>query len=111
VKKTLLVNISYYVEINESENGLPKEIQSKLCEHRTLEIDDEKVYLKWNESSFRVLDPEIMNCGRCANCGCWVTDRDKDAAIFGVDDGAVHENKLLCDECLPSDHKWAFAAR
>ncbi|WP_426451278.1 hypothetical protein ACP26L_04015 [Paenibacillus sp. S-38] len=108
MKKTVLVNVSYYVEIDESENELPQEVKAKLCENRKLEIDDKKVCLKWNQSSFQVLNSEIMNCGRCVNCGCWVTDREKDDAIFGLDDGAVYENRLLCDECLPCDHKWAF---
>ncbi|MBP1967541.1 hypothetical protein [Paenibacillus aceris] len=108
MKKTVLVNISYYVEIDESENELSQKIQRKLCENRILESDDENVFLKWNQSSFKVLNPQIMNCGRCANCGCWTTDMEKHNAIFGLDNGAVHNNKLLCDECLPPDHKWAF---
>ncbi|MBH0330963.1 hypothetical protein ABH14_14305 [Brevibacillus brevis] len=108
MKKTVLVNISYYVEIDESEIELSPNIQNKLCENRTIESNEEKVFLKWNQSSFQVLNPETINCGECANCGCWTTDREKNDAIFGIDNGAVHNNKLLCDECLPPDHRWAF---
>ncbi|MBA2937420.1 hypothetical protein HZF08_03820 [Paenibacillus sp. CGMCC 1.16610] len=108
MKKTVLVNISYYVEIDESENGLSQKIQNKLRENRSLESDDSNVFLKWNQSSFRVLNPRIMNCGRCVNCGCWTTNSEKIDAIFGLDNGAFHNNKLLCDECLPPDHRWAF---
>lgn len=108
MKKTVLVSISYYVEIDESEIELSPEIQNKLCENRTLESDDEKVLLKWNQSSFRILNPEIMNCGKCANCGCWTTDRERRDALIGLNNGAIYNDKLLCDECLPSDHKWAF---
>lgn len=108
MKKTILVNISYYVEIDENEFELSQEIQNKLCENLTLESDEKKVFLKWNQSSFRILNPGIMNCGKCANCGCWTTDRERHDALFGLDNGAVYNDKLLCDECLPSDHRWAF---
>lgn len=108
MKKTVFVNISYYVEIDESESGLSQKIQNKLRENRSLESDEGHVFLKWHQSSFRVLNPRIMNCGRCANCGCWTTNRENNDAIFGLDNGAIHNNKLLCDECLPPDHKWAF---
>lgn len=108
MKKTVLVNISYYVEIDESDAELSLDIQNKLCESRTLESDGEQVTLQWNQLSFQVLDPKNMNCGRCAKCGCWTTDREKQDSMYGLDNGAVHNGTLLCDECLPSEHRWAF---
>jgi hypothetical protein len=54
------------------------------------------------------LDKEKMNCGNCEKCGCWVTDLDKEGAISELNRGAVYDGKLLCDECLPPDHKYAF---
>jgi hypothetical protein len=54
------------------------------------------------------LAPEIMNCVKCSSCGAWTTDREKDEPIEGLTNGATVDGKLLCDECLPEDHKWAF---
>lgn len=55
MKKTLLVNVSYYIEMDEDEYELATGIQNQLCENRLIESDGEKVFLKWNQSSFKVL--------------------------------------------------------
>jgi len=33
---------------------------------------------------------------------------DKEDTISGLNRGAMHNGKLLCDECLPKGHKHAF---
>ncbi len=58
--------------------------------------------------SFAALDPTTTNCGRCAQCGAWVTDRERPEPNRGLTNGAVVDGRLLCDEHLPPGHRWAF---
>jgi hypothetical protein len=106
MKKTMLISVSYFVEIDNEEQE--EKITNNLSNNQYIEIDNKQINLKWNQTSSRLLNPDYMNCGKCENCGCWTTDREKDDPIFGLDDGATHNGKLLCDECLPPDHRWAF---
>lgn len=46
-----------------------------------------------------------MNCGRCAICGTWCTDRERPGTILQISYGARVEGKLLCDEHLPEGHR------
>lgn len=43
-----------------------------------------------------------------SKCGQWTTDREKPDSIVGLSNGATINGRLLCDECLPPKHKWAF---
>lgn len=56
------------------------------------------------------LDTKQLNCGLCAHCGCWVSDREValPKPISELSIGAVYQGQLLCDVCLPSNHSWAF---
>ncbi len=110
MKKSVLINVSYIVEVegenNEALNKLLDKITHSISENVTINSD---VQLKWEGTSSVELDEKNVNCGRCSNCGGWVTDREKPNYIEGLCDGATHDGKLLCDECLPSDHRWAFS--
>ncbi|MMZ69382.1 hypothetical protein D1872_322140 [compost metagenome] len=64
--------------------------------------------MKWESISTTVLDTTKMNCGRCNNCKSWVTNREEANPISELSNGAVVNGELLCDECLPEDHRWAF---
>lgn len=111
-KKTVLITVSYLVELLELESNLDDRvldiITNRLSESRSLEIEGRETLLQWNSSSSLVLDSEALNCDKCSNCGQWTTDREKPDAIDGICNGATVDGKLLCDECLPADHKWAF---
>lgn len=111
-KKTVLIKVTYLVELSEAEinsdDGMRDKIENKLCEPRRLQIEDGEKILHWNSTSSLVLEPENLNCGKCSKCGQWTTDREKPDKVAGICNGATVDGKLLCDECLPSDHKWAF---
>lgn len=111
-KKTILVKVSYLVELPKakinSDDGLRDKIVNKLCDSRKVQIDGRETILHWNSTSSLVLEPENLNCGKCSKCGQWTTDREKTDTVAGICNGATVDGKLLCDECLPSDHKWAF---
>ena len=62
----------------------------------------------WGGTSYRTLDPSAMNCGRCAVCGAWTTDRERPEPIGGLQNGARIDARLLCDEHLPEGHRWRF---
>ncbi|WP_339198114.1 hypothetical protein MKY95_08335 [Paenibacillus sp. FSL P4-0176] len=105
-KKTYLVNIAYLIDLTDEEY---KEFDGELTpilENETTIRRDLKLH--WESSSSVLLDPEAMNCGRCAKCNSWVTDRDKPNHIDELNNGAVVEGQLLCDECLSEEHRWAF---
>lgn len=111
-KKTVLIRVAYMVELPEkeinSDNGILDKITREISESKNLIIDEKGIELHWNSTSSLMLDSENFNSGKCSKCGQWVTDREKPDAVEGLCNGATVDGKLLCDECLPSDHRWAF---
>ena len=110
-KETVLIRAYHLVEVDKDElykeDGLLDKIEKEISNDLCLSLGEE-VHLKWQGTSMVSLAPEIMNCGKCSSCGAWTTDREKDEQIEGLTNGATLDGKLLCDECLPEDHKWAF---
>ncbi|UWG96255.1 hypothetical protein LPY66_15295 [Dehalobacter sp. DCM] len=108
-RKTVLINASYLVEIDEAEinkdNGQFEQIENLISKDIMFE---DRVLVEWESTSSIVLDPSTLNCGRCSKCNRWVTDREKLDAITQLCNGATVDGQLLCDDCLPPDHKWAF---
>jgi len=111
--KTVLFTVCYLIEVEE-ELLASREfecfdnlISEKLSGNRRKKID-ETHSAKWKNSFLTVLDPDDMNCGKCNNCGGWTTDMENESPIHGLSNGATVEGLLLCDECLPKDHRWAF---
>lgn len=109
--KTVLINLSVLVEVPEKileqdefneldklENTLSDSIESIKTPYK----------LSWESTRSLVLDPKNMNCGRCESCDCWVSDREAPEFVPNLNIGTKYNGKLLCDECLPKDHKWAF---
>ncbi len=82
-----------------------EKITNKISENVTI---NSEFNLEWESTSPIELDEKDINCGRCHNCNGWVTDREMPNSIKGLCNGATYEGVLLCDECLPSDHRWAF---
>lgn len=112
--KTVLFSVSYLIEVEDNlltgsdESEVFKDnVFSKLSKNSWKKIDA-KHKANWNSSSFSILDPTRMNCGKCCRCGAWVTDREKSAPVVGLANGATVNGELLCDECLPKGHRWAF---
>ena len=113
MKKTVLVNVGVLIEVEESE--LQKDFgEADITVNKINEaIDRELAYeessqLGCQSSSFIELDSDNVNCGRCAECACWVTDCEKPGRVKNLNIGAVWEGRLLCDEHLPKGHRWAF---
>ncbi len=109
-KKTVLVSVNFLAEVEESElekdNGELTKLEWELSEaHDKL---TSKIEIDWESSQSIVLEPENMNCGKCSSCGRWTTDREAPEAIKQICFGARVEGKILCDECLPKEHRWAF---
>ena len=111
-KKTVLIKVSYLVDI-EDEDFIKDEhldrITDQVSEDINLQLNDsETMSLKWEGTSSIILDSEIMNCGKCANCNRWATDIEKENPMKELCYGATVDGKLLCDECLPPEHPCAF---
>lgn len=94
-------------EINK-DYGLIAKVTNKLSNDQIIKVGTDEVDLQWEGTSTVILDPNLINCGKCSNCGSWVTDREKDDPVLELCNGATFEGKLLCDECLPEHHMWAF---
>lgn len=109
---TVLIKVSYLVELNNedltNEEDILDKITSKVGRNEQFHINGKNIELKWNNTSSFILDEINSNCGRCSNCGGWVTDREKDNAIPELCNGVRVNGKLLCDECLHHKHKLAF---
>jgi len=112
MKKTVLIRVSYLVELQENDindnNGILNKITNEIDESRNIHFDDNNILLEWTSTSSIVLDSDNLNCGKCSNCGQWTTDKEKSNSVEGICNGATVNGKLLCDECLPHDYRWAF---
>ena len=113
MKKAILYRVCWLAEAEEDEirelsedEGLEKAIWDHLPSE-DIEIDKAHT-LEWYSTQEIILNPESMNCGKCACCGAWTTDMERADPVQGISHGAVVEGKLYCDECLPPDHPWAF---
>ncbi|MDO3412469.1 hypothetical protein QWJ34_22080 [Saccharibacillus sp. CPCC 101409] len=110
MKKTYLVKLSYLIELDEDqgedEEYFEQHIFNEAGEDQVLEKTNKT--LEWQNAFSLQLDPSSMNCGRCDNCGQWTTDRERPDAVMELCCGATVDGRLLCDECLPKDHPWAF---
>lgn len=109
-KKTILIKVAYLVDLPENREFEPTidKITSKLSKDKNVILDGTEIALKWESTSAATLSPDEMNCGKCENCGRWITDKEDKDAIAELCNGATFKGKLLCDECLPKDHRWAF---
>lgn len=107
--KAILVRTSYLIE------GKCDEIDKETVQNGIWNlIPEEDIWIDenhkavWQSTSELYLDPKTMNCGKCAKCHGWTTDMEKLNYINGLCNGATVDGELLCDECLPEGHRWAF---
>ena len=113
MKVAYLIRSAYIIEVEENEDrncttgfdGVEREIDAVIG--RDIPLANGSV-LSWHSSAYHILDSETMNCGQCANCGGWTTDREQEHHVQGLCPGARVDGRLLCDECLPKGHRWAF---
>ena len=114
--KTVLFRISYLMDVedhllggsaSQETEAFLDAMDKALPVNGTITIDANHT-ANWNSSSSWVLDPVRMNCGKCARCGAWVTDRKKPDPVAGLTNGAYVGGELLCGEHLPKGHRWAF---
>ena len=113
MKKTILIRTSALVEIDDIEWNKDFNQIDKLTYELREKIDallknDADSNLGWISTQTIALDENTMNCGKCAVCNSWVTDREKPNHVRGLNNGAIYNGKLLCDEHLPDGHRWAF---
>jgi len=112
--ETALFTVSYLIDVEEkllkgtvAADSFNERVFQKLSKNRRKKID-ETHSAKWEKSSFIVLNPKKMNCGKCNSCGGWTTDKEKENPVNGLSDGATVDGLLFCVQCLPKDHKLAF---
>lgn len=110
MKRTYLIRMGYLVELDEERGEDEEYFDEQVFAGIGEDLISEKSgkTLEWTHSSSLLLDPSSSNCGRCENCGQWTTDRERPDSIPELCNGAAVDGKLLCDDCLPKDHRWAF---
>lgn len=111
-KKTVIIRVAYLVELTEEEiqtdDGMLEKITNEIGGDKSLLIHNKHIILDCNSTSCLVLDSRYSNCGKCSKCGQWTTNREKPDVVEGLCNGAIVDDMLLCDECLPHGHRWAF---
>ena len=111
-KRQILLTFNVIISINE------EELDKDLGEHDRIAYNiEEAIKQSFGKNSddsdvvstkLTTLDLDQMNCGKCAKCGAWSTDMEQPEPMFEFSNGATVNEMLLCDLCLPKDHKWAF---
>jgi hypothetical protein len=111
-KKTFLVTLTVAVEASDqqSSSGLSEleELEQRLIQSVDVALESPSPPLGWQVTWSTELDPASLNCGQCAVCGGWVTDRERSDPLKGLGNGARVDGQLLCDEHLPPGHRLAF---
>jgi len=110
-KKTILISINFLAEVpshiaNDFDFNEFDRIVNDLTD--AIEAVENRFNLSWESTRTLLLNESTMNCGRCASCGRWVSDREIDNFIEQLNIAATVNGDLLCDECLPNNHRWAF---
>ena len=106
--KILLHQNYFLLELTEKHDGLEQEEIERLGNHLEKNVEFNGSVFEWVSSVSGIFDTEKDNIGKCANCGAWTTDCDKQNYVKGVSNGAKLRGVLLCDLCLPKDHPRAF---
>ncbi len=95
-------------------DGYDKRLGSFYTEFRAL---CKKHNIDFADSYMSLLGMEKYAIHSCDSCNKLMLNRDKNPTGFGeeahnselnwvVMDGGEHEGKLLCEDCLPSTHRW-----
>lgn len=100
---------------SEIEGDLPGEKIERLREEITALFS--KHGLEYQYSETHVLNKQKYSICNCGKCGHYMVDRVTNPAGLDVSDdaqiiifdGALLNDKLLCEECLPSGHRWSVA--
>ena len=82
-----------------------------------------KYGLKLLSHDTRFIPSKKLSLVKCQQCGNLMVNRDKNPARFNKEnlwidldsdyngviwDGGTHEDKELCMECLPIEHRWGY---
>ena len=76
---------------------LDKELEELCCTYKNLDF-----------AGYTICELSSKTCGKCAQCGAWVSDKSKPDHIPGFSDGCFTSFGWLCDICLPMNHPKQF---
>jgi hypothetical protein len=70
-----------------------------------------KYSLEFKQLEIMSHDLSIQHIKQCDTCKTWIINRTKEKDRNDVDNiiknGAEFEDKILCSDCLPINHKWS----
>ena len=107
----MLVSINFLLDVSSA--GMDGSEPNKLDEFVAKLVNlaegiESDIKLDWESTQVIDLDPNTMNCGKCENCGCWVSNREFNDFMPQLNVAAMDKGRLLCDECLPNEHRLSF---
>jgi len=111
--QTVLVNLALHFETPVQEDDDQTDDRAHRFSLRALEVlekafADDSSFAGYFSFSHSPLDHPSINAGQCSRCGQWTTDREASSPLRELCNGARIDGQLLCDDCLPADHRWAF---
>lgn len=111
-RRTVMLTLTVLLEVPatepEGDLGVAEKIAFKLEGAIEVTLGDPPNHLGWVSTRFSDIDRPGVNSGRCAECGAWATDCEKPRPVDGLNNGAMFDGRLLCDERLPPGHRWAL---
>ena len=119
MKNIALRKFFFHYELDSSEiNDLSYEKNLEKFDEELLLLI-EKYGIKFGESITRFLPMKKMSVMYCEQCNHLFMNRDQNPAGFDGDEmfqddgleyvilnGGTHDEKNLCEECLPVEHRW-----
>ena len=109
MKKTALITLQYIVEVEEpnEESGIQR--ISEIAENIQPPPVDGKgqFYCEEYDGIISYLDNSLVNCGKCNQCGSWVTYDGQKPRVAGLRDSVLlpRSNSLICEICCPPQER------
>ena len=103
------------VSISEIDAGTPGE-QFEGMRNQLIELLKKHGY-QYQRAETYFLNTNKYSITNCQRCGHYMVDREANPAGIEnpveheiiINDGALLEGKFLCEQCLPSGHRWSVA--
>ena len=111
------MNSEYIAEIKFNGTLEAEELNDDNIENLSAEIKTlfKKYNITFNHYEFISINKKKYSIDKCEKCGNYTCDRDKNPLGLGADlecfftyiyDGGIFDTQLLCEMCLPSEHRW-----
>ncbi len=98
----VLLTTSIVVEVHDDEDGSSPRMESiheRLVKAVASAFDGDDSIAVVGTVAYDWFNDPSTNAGRCVECQCWVTDRERANELRGLPSAIVVNGNLVCDEC------------